>query len=211
MREFLNDLVTAVAVMGFICALPLFGCAPIGKQTAAVPERVLDGTVRIATDGGHGSGFAVDEDTIVTAAHVAVMGIDKVTTRAGEVCYVESIAVLWHTDAAIVNVSNCELHPLRRRVSQARAGEAVYMAGHPRNEDWTITRGIVADEDAHNGSRIMVDAVGLPGMSGGPVTDENGQVIGIAVSILPSMGLRAMAWGGETFAVPIDEVDEWIQ
>lgn len=171
-----------------------------------IADRVLGSTLLVESAFGHGSGWVFDNSMVATAAHVVDKGVTAVKMRDGSECTVDGVDISIKEDIALVHVSECDLRPLRLRKRDAHEGMVVHIAGNPLYEEWSYASGTVMDADAYGGSRIMLDAVGLPGMSGGPVVDARGRVVGIAVSIHASAGRAGYAWGGETFAVPIDAV-----
>ena len=68
--------------------------------------------------------------------------------------------------------------------------QEIYVAGFPFGERVSssvkITRGIVSSLSGigDNFSQIQIDAALQPGNSGGPIIDENGDVVGVAVAKL---------------------------
>lgn len=190
------------------CSVP--GCAHIGDaHRESVSDKVLDSTVLIKTNTGHGSGFAVTPSTIVTAFHVVQGGeIASVTTRDGQLCHVEDVVVSIEHDLAALRVKDCDIEPLKIRKDPMVEGARVHVAGNPGQLRWSITEGHVMDADEDD---LVIDAVGLPGMSGGPVTDKNGDVVGVTVRVHASMGMRRnFTWGGYTMAEPVANLHRFV-
>jgi S1-C subfamily serine protease len=81
-------------------------------------------------------------------------------------------------DLAVIRIKgDTSSYPrLRWRTEPARIGEPVFAVGHPAENAWSFTTGVVAN--AHVKS-IQVDAAINVGNSGGPLLDRQGQVIGI--------------------------------
>jgi putative serine protease PepD len=87
-----------------------------------------------------------------------------------------------------VNPSGLGLKPLTLASSSSiQVGDAVYAIGNPYGLEETLTRGIVSalnrEISAPDGSKItgaiQTDAALNPGNSGGPLIDEQGEVIGV--------------------------------
>jgi S1-C subfamily serine protease len=172
--------------------------APLSDVERA--DLLLSATVFVGVIGGHGSGFAVDEQTIFTARHVAENGAIEVLTHAGESCTIGDTYLSRDDDIALIMVTGCKLAPLPLRCRPLQIGESIWIAGHPRMFGWAITQGIVSGFYPDM-NRTATDAVGLPGMSGGPTIDAAGDLVGIAVSIVADPVGRT--WGGQTYFVPI--------
>jgi S1-C subfamily serine protease len=180
--------------------------APV-LDSVSMAQRVLDSTVKVTTGGGHGSGAVVGKGVVLTAAHV-VDGLEDmpvIRARGGEVCPVTRGVILVGMDAALLWYTGCKaLKPLRVAKEEALEGETVYLAGAPLDAEWSITKGILSDADyTYAGIRYYVsDSVAHPGMSGGPMVNSRGELIGVVVRILTPGGY---AWGGKTLCVPAAE------
>lgn len=195
-------------------------CAPRNEQPPAPPESVeiaqttLDATVKIELPhGGHGSGFFIDDDTIVTAAHVVdeLWTTPVVRTRSGGTCEVVRGEILMGYDAAILWTVGCDEVTHLAMGPNPQEGAEAWAAGAPLDAEWSITKGVVTDADhelSQIGSMLVLDLVAHPGMSGGPVVDYRGRVIGITVRIMTPEGY---SWGGKTFAVPLEDIREQLR
>ena len=93
-------------------------------------------------------------------------------------------------DLALIRIdpAGLGLKPLRLvSSSSVQVGDSVYAIGNPYGLDETLTRGIVSALDreiaAPDGSKItgaiQTDAALNPGNSGGPLLNEQGEVIGV--------------------------------
>lgn len=84
-----------------------------------------------------------------------------------------------------------------------RVGEQVYEIGMPGNQFWLLTEGMVSSlrEYPNGDSTIVHQAHVSPGASGGPLFNNQGQVIGVTTSFA-----RNAYYIG--FATPISEVQE---
>jgi putative serine protease PepD len=95
-----------------------------------------------------------------------------------------------NNDLALIRIdpSGLSLKPLNLvSSSSVQVGDSVYAIGNPYGLDETLTRGIVSALDreisAPDGAKIagaiQTDAALNPGNSGGPLLDEQGEVIGV--------------------------------
>ena len=145
-------------------------------------------TIRIS-----GSGFVVTKDGyILTNAHV----VDKtkkitITLSNGRVYKTKLVAVDELSDLAVIkaDIGSEELKPAPLGdSSKLQSGEWVIAVGCPVGLDFTVTLGIVSNPKRSanevgapnmKGIFIQTDAALNQGNSGGPLVNENGEVIGI--------------------------------
>lgn len=167
---------------------------------------------------GHGSGFFITkEGHILTNAHVVgnsertrVVLADREEAITAEVLRVNKardVALLKLTDWP----QSLSIPTLPIRTDQTVVSEPVYAIGTPLHRDVmdnTVTKGIVSNhrEYKHDGLRmnfIQADVDIHGGNSGGPLLDENGNIIGMAVIGYGAMeGKRGV---GLNLFIPIEE------
>jgi len=162
--------------------------------------------VTVYSRGGHGSGFFIaEEGYLLTNAHVIgeakIVNVKLVTGREmlGEVLRLNR-----NRDVALVKVEERGMTPVPIRESVASIGEKVYVVGTPLEDtlDATLTTGIVsAMRSLDQLKYIQSDVTILPGSSGSPLLDENGNCIGVAVSTVSIDGMPS----GMNFFIPIAE------
>lgn len=171
--------ITLVAVF-FCVAAPALPVAPTTPLAGA--------TVRVFHDAGHGSGVHIGHGLILTAAHVVKDHADgiKIKTDAG----VETTAeVLWASaehDVALLRDADLSAASARLDCRATKVGEHVSAVGNPGPLEFVTTWGRVAAIEkarANWKSTIMIDSTVAPGMSGGPLFDRYGHVIGIVVGV----------------------------
>ncbi len=163
--------------------------------------------VTVFAGDGHGSGFFISEEGhLLTNEHVVrdarFVTIKLITGRelVGEVLRTNRVR-----DVAVVKVEEKDMVPLPIRRTSPNVGDDVYVLGSPLEEELnaTLTKGVVSGFRKQNDQRfIQSDASTLPGCSGGPLLDSNGNVIGVAAIGLYTGGMAPM---GVNFFVPIDE------
>lgn len=149
------------------------------------------GVARIASTGcdgtASGSGFLINEDTIVTAHHV-VEGATAISLRFGqEVVAGETLAVDAEADLAIVRLTGAvSREVLHLADDPAAVGASVAALGYPFGEPLGMTQGAVTATDLRinvagqdRWGMFRTDAAINPGNSGGPVVTIEGQVVGV--------------------------------
>jgi len=169
--------------------------APTATQ---IYQRDSSGVVSIkaVTSEGEDSGTGIvlnDEGLIVTNDHV-VAGASSITVSSNGSSSDAHTATLVgeeaNSDLALIRVdpSGLSVKPLAfASSSPVQVGDAVYAIGNPYGLEETLTRGIVSalgrEISAPDGAKItgaiQTDAALNPGNSGGPLLNEQGEVIGI--------------------------------
>jgi len=167
----------------------------------ALYERVRPAVVRITAEGAYGSGFVIDDGaTVATAWHV-VSGADSIwlQTTSGE--EVQATLLDWdkEADVALLTLDEpLDVEPLQLSDAVPVVGDTLFAIGHPligpqqlkdRHEgllEWSFTAGMVSLVGEH---QIQTTVELHPGNSGGPVFDEEGRVVGIAVERAGLFGL----------------------
>ena len=152
--------------------------------------------IKAVTAEGEDSGTGIvlnDEGLILTNDHV-VAGASSILAAPGKSSSTTRTATLVgeeaNDDLALIRIdpSGLALKPLNLVSSNSvQVGDPVYAIGNPYGLDETLTRGIASALDrtisAPNGSTIagaiQTDAALNPGNSGGPLLNEQGEVIGV--------------------------------
>lgn len=174
---------------------------PVGDKIEEWPNAV----VTVFAGRGHGSGFVVSENLILTNHHV-VGESNSVAVKFDNGLQVTGKVVASNSgrDVAVVKV-NATL-PMHFRISRAAPpiGSEVYAIGSPLDEKYhsSVTKGIVSGyREVQSKTLIQSDVNIRPGNSGGPLVDKNGAVVGIAVSGL----VIDNSSQGINFFIPIDD------
>jgi len=174
---------------------------PLGNS----PDEWTDGVVTVFAGRGHGSGFIISDNLILTNHHV-VGESNSVAVKFNSGLQVIGKVVAFNSgrDVAIVKV-DASL-PKHFRVSRMvpSVGTDVYAIGSPLDEKLhsTVTRGIISGVREENKKMLIQSDVNIrPGNSGGPLVDKNGTVVGIAVSGLVINSVSQ----GINFFIPIDD------
>jgi putative serine protease PepD len=152
--------------------------------------------IKVITPEGEdeGTGIVLNEKGLILTNDHVVKGATSITIDASGSSKTTRSATLVgeeaNQDLALISVnpSGLGLKPLTLASSSSvQVGDAVYAIGNPYGLEETLTRGIVsalgreiqAPDGAKITSAIQTDAALNPGNSGGPLLDEEGDVIGV--------------------------------
>ena len=155
-----------------------------------------------------GSGFAVGENCIVTNAHVIDNQNDiKIETYDGH----EYTAILFGIDesedlAALVIEEVVFPHLKMADLSAMKIGDDIYTIGAPKGMAYTLTKGTVSAKSriVRYKSYIQIDAAINEGNSGGPLLNDNGEVLGMNT-------LKMSDSEGIGLAIPVSRVCEFLK
>jgi S1-C subfamily serine protease len=155
---------------------------------------------------GSGSGFLIGREGYLLTNHhvVGASKFVKVKWAGGGETLGEVIRSDRRRDVALVKVDPQDRTPLSLRGGETHQGEPVFAIGTPLDDALqnTMTKGIVSANRTIEGLPFIQSDVAINhGNSGGPLIDEKGQVIGIAVLGL----LPGGASTGLNFFIPIDD------
>ena len=168
---------------------------------------VLDSSLLIRAGESIGSGVVISQEGhALTAAHV-VAGIDEVIVvlNSGLELSAHVLRRDEAQDVALIKLpgKGHSCVPAALGVTP-RIGEAVFAVGSPSGEEYSfsVTRGIVSGlREFEGASYIQTDASLNPGNSGGPLLNENAEVIGIV-----SWKVSGIAYEGMSFGVPTEAI-----
>jgi S1-C subfamily serine protease len=187
------------------------GASGLSEETA---ERVSQSTVKIQGQAcgriQEGSGFFVDDDLVVTNAHV-VAGEDDtgVELSDGSTLDAEVVAFDPQRDLAVLHTEDSDRASLPVRV--AGTGDTGGVFGHPGGGPLEISPFRVSDQITATGTdiydrdrtsrEVLVLASELaPGDSGSALVDANGQVVGVAFAVAPDKP-------GVAYALAVEELE----
>ena len=161
-------------------------------------------TVRVRNIGcsglSTGTGFAIDNNTLVTNRHVVENSRDiEVTTYDGRTIDVTASAVTTLADLAIVTTEESIGVVSSLAQDDPVEGDAITVVGYPKGGQLTTTSGVVIGETTDPlggavGKVLGTTAPVEPGSSGSPVLNEAGAVVGV---------IYAKNDAGQSFMVPV--------
>lgn len=159
-----------------------------------------NGVVEIITNCGRASGLIISKKGFVLTNAHAVLDTDgnisdSIYVKHGGEAIKTQVIAIGNTDSNDPNNVDLALLKMERipelavslklgRSDNVRIGEHIYYIGNSKGEGLCMTAGIVSDNNRKVGERyfIMTDAATNPGNSGGPLFNDDGEVIGVHVS-----------------------------
>jgi putative serine protease PepD len=193
---------------------------PTPLLSAAVYQHVAPSVVQVVARGqgaqpNTGAGVIVDDMAhILTSLHIIDGSADvKVTFSDGTVSPVEIVARLPDRDIAVVRALEppAQFQPATLgNPGRLSIGDHAFVIGHPFGLTGSYSTGVISGLDRSmtapglsqpiNGM-IQFDAAVNAGSSGGPLVDQNGDVVGIVTGLVNPAG---KVFSGVGFAVTID-------
>ena len=175
------------------------------KEIGKDPKKWSGAVGTVFAGGGHGSGFVISDDLIITNSHV-VGASNSVTVKldSGIEVLGKVVATNAPRDVALIKLDASLPFHFNVRRELPSVGEEVYALGSPLDESLksTLSKGIVsAFREENKMNYIQSDVNVVPGNSGGPLIDKSGKVIGITVSGI----FINKAPQGINFFIPIDD------
>ena len=153
---------------------------------------------------GSGSGFYINnKGYALTNNHVVDICKQSVAVVDGQETLFRVIATDKINDVAVLKTDYRSRNYIKINEDGAKLGENVVAVGYPLagrlSDSVKITRGIVSSLSGldNNIGQIQIDAALQPGNSGGPVLNENGELVGIA-----SAGLNKLLMAKEAKYIP---------
>jgi len=159
--------------------------SPAKLTRADVAARGRSGTVYIAQGNSHGSGIYLGLGRVLTAAHVVTNGgAVEVSFADAFVGRAQILAIDSDYDLALLSVTGMDrtaAQPLDLGNSATlRQGDEIVAIGYPIDLPLTVKVGVVSGLKRDAGTDLVqTDASVNPGMSGGPLLNEKGEVIGV--------------------------------
>ncbi len=169
-----------------------------------------------------GSGWVYDElGHIVTNDHV-IRDAERIEVQLynGQLLDAEFVGSDPETDIAVIRVPPRNLIPARRGAARdVKQGDTVFAFGSPFDFRFSMSEGIISGlgrtaDIAMNENYIQTDAAINPGNSGGPLTNVQGEVIGMNTAIATAPRGNAASesvFSGIGLAIPIDMIDSIVR
>lgn len=165
----------------------------LGSESRLAPEQLYThyapGVVLIKSKEMLGSGVFIVYDghlLILTNAHVIQDARDaKITLKNGQHFQAQVFVTNPALDLAVVQPAP-EFRPIVTiplAKSEPKIGEDIFVIGHPKGYQWSLTRGTVS---GIRDDTIQTDAAIHPGNSGGPLLDSTGQLVGVTTFVVGS-------------------------
>ena len=189
----MKKLIVLTTLLCLLIVPPAFALTPQEVAETVLPSTVLITMTNASGQSYIGSGFVVGTGQIATNHHV-IKGIASGKVKlVGDTTehVIESVSIVdTNRDLAIVTASSLTASALTLGDSDTvQIGQAVYAAGNPQGLTGTFSQGIVSAIRPEGNifvedTIIQMTAAVSPGSSGGPVLNEDGEVIGVVFSQL---------------------------
>ena len=185
---------------GFMCLLVGATLTASLGACSTPPASPLDSlhqaTVLIEHAKGHGTGTIVGPHAVLTAYHVVKEDPLTVTFFNGPT---SDARLTWFDeklDLALIDVAVPRGYPMiELACDDLQAGQHLVSVGHPTQSRWVAVGGYLPSTSSIGAGQLV--PLGFPiglGTSGGPVFDETGQVVGIALAILAERNRASAAY-----------------
>ena len=166
---------------------------------------------------GRGTGFVFNDQGHIITNHHVIAGAEDIHVVFADGAWhaAEVVGQDAFSDLAVLRIPDLEraVAPLTLAAGDALAiGETVFAFGYPDSLQGTLTQGIVSSLEPMSGgfrrqgymipNLIQSDILVIPGLSGGPLLNAQGEVVGINMGInLTRAGTR-----GLTNSIPVELV-----
>jgi len=159
--------------------------ASASSDFSGIIEDAIQSVVTVKTDIGQGTGFIIHEEGyIVTNAHV-LSGGTKLYVLDYEQNQIETAFVGYNSkfDIALLKITGDFKELALGNSNNIQIGEKVIAIGNPLGLQFSVTEGIISGVHRiginNIEAYIQTDAALNPGNSGGPLIDQEGEIIGI--------------------------------
>ena len=198
----MRGIIGAAVAVGLLLVGMLYqaSIAPAFTATQAGP------VVKVVMAKSHGSGVHIGGGYIVTAAHV--VGDEIEVKLKGDDGRTAKAEVLWRNEArdvALLMTDGRQFDSDRLSCTMEPEGTLIYARGNPLSMEFVTMWGRIAGVAREVGPwkvAYVGDITILPGMSGGPAYNMQGEVIGINIGLASARNGPVMSFTGMTFLVP---------
>jgi serine protease Do len=162
----------------------------MAKENPDFYLNMVNASVSLYNDFGGGSGVFIEDNVVLTAAHVLEDEDSyKIELRDGTILESSDFYIDTEEDVGFIFVDANEINITKVGRFPVAIGDTVYLVGTPHNKlfKFTLTKGILShlDRDLPEWNwrdLLQTDAEGGYGSSGGPLYNFEGDLIGIYVS-----------------------------
>ena len=198
---------TSLALIGVISIQPpkIESTQVVKDVTPAIPFDPRSTIVEVLIDGGHGSGTVIDKHHILTAKHVVIDQKDEdvfIKLSDGDKLKAK---IVWVSGEGhdIALLSTDEELPYRATVdcAGAKIGDEVTGIGYPFSMEMISSKLYVSGDRYTGKGGVKVaplDGTLLPGMSGGGVFNDKGEVVGVVTALLAVSLGNSLGIGGKS-------------
>lgn len=191
----LRTLAVAALLLGFATAAPAWADEGRVRTPQEIAKQAFPGVVMVVLTApgndraSQGSGFFVGEGLVVTNFHVIAgmsEGWVRVLGQDRRIAVEGVVAIDRKHDLAVLKVGEGGIAALPRGQDQDLAiADKLYAIGNPHGLEGTFSEGLLSSiRRVDNETMLQISAPISQGSSGGPVLDEHGHVVGVAVGML---------------------------
>lgn len=203
--------------------LTCFSCSVVQAQSAReIAKKVIPSVVLLVMEDANGqplsmgSGFIVREGVVATNLHViegASGGYAKLTEQKTKFNIAGHVGIDTARDLVLLSVKDIQAPALTIGDSKKVAvGDEVYAVGNPHGLEGTFSAGIVSSvREIEDDYLLQITAPISPGSSGGPVVDNTGEVVGVAVATVKGGQSLNFAIPSSYLAALIDDRGERVE
>lgn len=180
-----------------------------GNIVSDLPN-AIESSVTVKVEKGHGSGLKISKDGyIITNFHVVAKSKEDITVilKDGSEHKAELVRQNEQLDLALLKVDKSfATHFSIPSVKNYAVGDDIFAVGTPKTIELgqTLSKGIISGERTNTEVQlIQTDASVNGGNSGGPLINENGQLLGVVNSKLSGFGVEGLG-----FAIPAELILE---
>ncbi len=195
-----------ICFLSTICIVGLNGVTE-AKESRDIAKQAFPSVVMLVMEDDNGqplslgSGFFVRKDIVATNLHVvegATGGYAKIVGKKQKYDITGYIAIDRKMDLVLLKINKVKAPTVTLGDSSKIAvGDEIFAVGNPKGLEGTFSKGIIsAIRKIEEDTLLQITAPISPGSSGGPVLNNEGEVIGISVATFK---------GGQNlnFAIPV--------
>jgi hypothetical protein len=175
----------ALGLLFGACVLPAIIYAQAAYDYSQLYEKVSPAVVQVTTDDGSGSGFLVTPFGHIATNYHVIRNSRYLAVQfpGGRKVKAAVVAVNPHYDMALLKVNSAVvqgIEPLsilpQEKETTVKVGVPVVAIGSPLNQKFLMTQGILSKVDE---TTVLGDFLLQAGNSGGPLMNQDGEVLGI--------------------------------
>lgn len=156
--------------------------------------------VTIITDRGFGSGVIITEEGLLLTAYHVVKESNRINVQfsSGIKLGAELIVYDEDSDIAMLNITGSGYQPLPLSAAEVKLGEDLITIGTPSELalGQSVSKGIVSGKRMNGAIAVLqIDMAVSPGNSGGPLLNDNGEVVGIVQRKIFGGGVEGIGFG----------------
>lgn len=177
----------------------------VTEKSLTLPQKLLRSSVTImVADNTHeiiglGSGVFIEPSIIATNQHVIEKGNSfRIKLNEDEIEYtVKVVAIDEKNDVALLKTEkDFPDYAVQMQTEMPVVGTHILVAGSPEGLEGTISEGIISSiRRTSDKDLLQISAPISPGSSGGPIVNDNGELIGISVATFNTKRAQNLNFG----------------